>query len=96
MFNVFKAESETKHKEKIFLGVFLQNFLGGENKIVLKLKFQRKGDMSDLGRVIFLKFVRFGANFAQTIVLGYSLMNKSGKIRKLKIRPLKGQFSGLT
>ena len=57
---------------------------------------ERKGDMSDLGRVIFLKFVRFGANFAQTIVLGYSLMNKSGKIRKLKIRPLKGQFSGLT
>ena len=30
--------------------------------------------MFDLKIVIFLKFVRFGANFAQTIVLGYSLM----------------------
>ena len=39
--------------------------------------FERKGDMSDLRLVIFLKFVRFGANFAQTVVLGYSLMNKS-------------------
>ena len=38
---------------------------------------ERKGDMSDLRLVIFLKFVRFGANFAQTVVLGYSLMNKS-------------------
>ena len=42
VFIVFKAESEPKHKEKFFLGVFLQKpktrFFGGENKIVLKLK----------------------------------------------------------
>ena len=43
----------------------------------IKAVFERKGDMSDLRLVIFLKFVRFGANFAQTVVLGYSLMNKS-------------------
>ena len=44
LFVVFKAESELKHKEKIFWGVFLQKpktrFFGGENKIVLKLKFK--------------------------------------------------------
>ena len=48
---------------------------------------QRKGDMSDLTKVIFLKFVRLGANSAQTIDLGYSLMGKSRKIWKLKINP---------
>ena len=57
---------------------------------------EREGDMSDLRIVLFLKFVRFGANFAQTVVSGYSLMKKSWKVLKLKIRPLKGQFSGLT
>ena len=44
VFIVFKAESEPKHEENFFLGVFLQKpktrFFGGENKIVLKLKFQ--------------------------------------------------------
>ena len=44
VFIVFKAESEPKHEEKFFLGVFLQKpktrFFGGENKIVLKLKFK--------------------------------------------------------
>ena len=44
VFIVFKAESEQKHKENFFLGVFLQKpktrFFGGENKIVLKLKFK--------------------------------------------------------
>ena len=40
-------------------------------------KSQREWDMFDLRMDIFLKFVRFGANFAQTIVLGYSLMSKS-------------------
>ena len=44
MFIVFKAESEPKHDEKFFLGVYLQKpktcFFGGENKIVLKLKFK--------------------------------------------------------
>ena len=38
---------------------------------------ERKGDMSDLRIVIFLKFVRFGANLAQTIVLGYLLVIKA-------------------
>ena len=42
-----------------------------------KLVLERKGDLSYLRRVIFFKFVRFGANFAQTIILGYSLMSKS-------------------
>ena len=45
VFIVFnKAESEAKHEENFFLGVFLQKpkicFFGGENKIVLKLKFK--------------------------------------------------------
>ena len=44
MFIVFKAESEPKHEEKNLFGVFLQkpktHFLGGENKIVLKLNFK--------------------------------------------------------
>ena len=34
-------------------------------------------DMSDLRIVIFLKFVRFGDNLAQTIVLGYLLVIKA-------------------
>ena len=44
MFIIFKAESELKHEEKIFWGGFLQKpktrFFGGNNKIVIKLKFQ--------------------------------------------------------
>ena len=40
---VFKAESEPKHEENIFVCVFLQKpktrFFGGKKKIVLKLKF---------------------------------------------------------
>ena len=44
VFIVFKAESELKHKENFFLGVFLQKpklrFFGGKNKIVLKLRCQ--------------------------------------------------------
>ena len=44
VFIVFKAESEPKHEEIFYLGVFLQKpktpFFGGKNKIVLKLKFQ--------------------------------------------------------
>ena len=44
VFIVFNAESEPKHKEHIFLGVFLQkaktSCVEGKNKIVLKLKFQ--------------------------------------------------------
>ena len=43
VFIVFKAESEPKHEENIFWGVFLQKpkkrFFGGPNKIFLKLKF---------------------------------------------------------
>ena len=41
---VFKSESEQKHEENFFVGVFLQKpktrFFGDENKIVLKLKFK--------------------------------------------------------
>ena len=44
VFIVFKAESEPKPEKQFFLGVFLLKpkmcFFGGENKIVLKLKFQ--------------------------------------------------------
>ena len=44
VFIVFKAESEPKHEENFFLGVFLQKpktcFFGGENETVLKLKFK--------------------------------------------------------
>ena len=44
VFIVIKAESEPKHEEKFFFGVFLQKpkmrFFEGKNKIVLKLKFQ--------------------------------------------------------
>ena len=44
VFIVFKAESKPKHEKKKFLGLFLQKpktrFFGGENKIVLKLKFK--------------------------------------------------------
>ena len=41
VFIVFKAESEPKHEENIFIWVFLQKpKFAGKNKIVLKLKFQ--------------------------------------------------------
>ena len=44
VFIVFKAESEQKHKGKICFGCFSSKsktrFFGGENKIVLKLKFK--------------------------------------------------------
>ena len=44
VFIVFKSESEQKHEENFFFGVFLQKpkmrFFGDENKIVLKLKFK--------------------------------------------------------
>ena len=68
VFIVFKAESEPKPEEKFFFGCFLQKpktrFFGGENKIVLKLKFQIR-----ISAFVFYCKRKLRTNFHQKILI---------------------------